>query len=147
MVFMVIFMVPDLRSISSRRARKGARSACSADNPPYANSPLHNYPPTALCMTIPHSMFVIARIASIARIAANTCRMPTPQLPTDWFIFIFILGLSFLASKAWQNHKPCTTNPFLLYMFGKSGEHLIPFNVRKYLDETNGTMLFPQYFY
>ena len=31
MVLMVIFMVPDPRSISSRRARKGARSA---DNPP-----------------------------------------------------------------------------------------------------------------
>ena len=30
MVFMVSFMVPDPRSISSRRARKGARSARSA---------------------------------------------------------------------------------------------------------------------
>ena len=30
MIFMVIFMVPDPRSISSRRARKGARSARSA---------------------------------------------------------------------------------------------------------------------
>ena len=34
MVFMVIFMVLDPRCISSRRARKGARSARSADNPP-----------------------------------------------------------------------------------------------------------------
>ena len=33
MVFMVIFMVPDPWSISSKRARKGARSARSADNP------------------------------------------------------------------------------------------------------------------
>ena len=33
MVFMVTFMVPDPRSISFRRARSGARSACSADKP------------------------------------------------------------------------------------------------------------------
>ena len=34
MVFMVICMIPDPRPISSRRARKGARSARSADTPP-----------------------------------------------------------------------------------------------------------------
>ena len=52
MVFMVIFMVPDPQSISSRRARKGARSV---DKPqqqglgPYSYLPSHCPVPSSNC--------------------------------------------------------------------------------------------------
>ena len=40
-----------------------------------------------------------------------------------------------LANQARQNHRLCTTQPFLVPMFGSPGVHPTPFGVRRYLEE------------